>query len=146
MPVGLPFLLFVYYHARGASLQFNPRLARVVDFHMRFGIVGEPVLLVTGTVLEDDTRRAEVAAVLLPDVIEMNFVEEGLDGGNKVGNVRVIDPELTKSASVFFVLFELDLLDLTELEFVEYVSYILLGYASKSHDKDASHYDLYLST
>jgi len=113
---------------------------------MRLGIVGEPVLLVASTVLEDDTRRTELASILLPDVIEMYLVEEGLDGRNKVGNVRVIDPELTESTTVLFVLFELDLLDLTEFEFVEYVSYVRLGYASKSHDKDASHYELYLST
>lgn len=113
---------------------------------MRFGIVGVPVLLGTVTVLEDNTRRAELATIPLPHIIEMYLVEEGLDCRNKVGNTRVIDPELAESATVPFVLFELDLLDLAEFEFIEDVSYILLGYASKSHDKDASHYDLYLST
>ena len=111
---------------------------------MRLGVVGEPVLLVAGTVLEDDTRRAEIASILLPDVIEMYLVEEGLDCRNKVGNVRVIDPELTESTTVLFVLLELDLLDVTEVKFVEYVSYVLLGYASKSHDKDSSHCYIYL--
>jgi len=46
---------------------------------MRLGIVGVPVLLVSGTVLEDDSRRAELATILLPHVIEMYLVEECLD-------------------------------------------------------------------
>ena len=150
MPVGLlyrtcgsvpPFLLSVH-HARAGrfpALEFNARLARIIKPHARLGIVGVPVLFGAVTILEDDTRRTELSAVTLPYVVEMNFVEERFDCRNKVANMGVINPELAESTSVFFVLFELDLLDLSEFKFVEDISYIVLGYASKSHDKDARH-------
>ena len=139
MPVGLCFLL-VHHAACGvAPLQFNPRLARVIKLNTRFSVVRIPVLLGSVTILEDDTRRAELSAVALPYVIEMNFVEEGFDCRNKVGNMGVINPELAEGTSVLFVLFEFDLLDLSKFEFVEDISHIVLGYTRKSHDKDARH-------
>ena len=140
--VHLPFYNFslsCVARGRNPALEFNSRLRRVIELHARLGIVGVPVLLGTVTILEDDSRRTELATVLLPDVIDMYLVEEGLDRRNKVADVRVINPELTKCTSILFVLFELDLFNLSKGKLVEDVSHVLLGYASKSHDEYASH-------